>query len=330
MMTNYDLEMERIKTQILELKAERIGLQFPEGLKTHAVNIARDLESNLGVKVLISADPCFGACDIADRAMYGIVDIIVHVGHTPLPIKSKVPVIFVEAHFNLDIDDTIEKALDLLTEYKCIGLVTTAQHLHLVDDVVDLLEEHGKKVIVKEGQGTKKGQVLGCNFTAIKDLPVEAYLYLGSGNFHPLGIKIFTKKPVIIADPYHSEVRDIEKLADRVLRIRFAQIIKAKEAMIWGILISTKTGQFQVNLAEELKNKIQEKGKEAYLLLMENITPEIIMPFRDVDAYVVTACPRIAVDDAQLYEKPLLTPSELEIVFDEREWADYKMDEIIH
>ena len=55
---------------------------------------------------------------------------------------------------------------------------------------------------MQEGAGTIKGQVLGCNFSAIKNLDADAFLYVGSGNFHALGIKLFTDKPVIVADPY--------------------------------------------------------------------------------------------------------------------------------
>ena len=51
------------------------------------------------------------------------------------------------------------------------------------------------------------------------------------------------------------------------------------------------------------------------------------MPF-DADAYVSTACPRIAIDDYSRYRKPMITPSELEIVLGIREWEDYEMDYI--
>lgn len=66
----------------------------------------------------------------------------------------------------------------------------------------------------------------------------------------------------------------------------------------------------------------------AYLIILDEITPQNLMPFMDLDAFVVTACPRIAIDDSKMYEKPLLTPQELEIVLGLRDWEDYEMDEI--
>jgi len=133
---------------------------------------------------------------------------------------------------------------------------------------------------------------------------------------------------VIIADPYLNQVRDIEEFTDRILRIRFARITRATEAKKFGIIVSSKEGQCRWELAKNLKKMIYNEGKEAHLILLDEITPSSLLPYMDLDAFIVTACPRIAIDDSKMYEKPLLTPPELEIVLGLREWEDYKMDEI--
>ncbi|OPX58095.1 MAG: 2-(3-amino-3-carboxypropyl)histidine synthase [Methanobacterium sp. PtaB.Bin024] len=327
-MTNYQFKVDEIIDKIRDMGAEIVGLQFPEGLKVHATQLSDEIEAKTGVTVLISGDPCWGACDLSDREMEGLVDLLVHFGHTPLPIEYKVPTLFIEASYHLESMEILNESLMLLEGKEKIGLVTTTQHLHLLDDAASFLEENGKQVVMKEGSGTLKGQVLGCNFSSVQDLPVDAFLYLGSGNFHPLGIKLSTQKPVIIADPYLNQARNIDEVADRILRIRFARIIRAKEAQKFGILISSKVGQSRWELAKSLKKMIYKGGKEAYLILLDEINPPSLMPFMDLDAFIVTACPRIAIDDSEMYEKPLLTPHELEIVLGIREWEDYKMDEI--
>jgi 2-(3-amino-3-carboxypropyl)histidine synthase len=54
-----------------------------------------------------------------------------------------------------------------------------------------------------------------------------------------------------------------------------------------------------------------------------------LIDFYPVDAFVNTACPRIAIDDSVRYAKPLLTPFELEVVLGDKKWeAGYKFDEI--
>lgn len=327
-MSSYQFNLNEIINKIHEVEAQNVGLQFPEGLKTYAVDIANHIEEKTGVNVFISGNPCFGACDIAEADMKDFIDLLVHFGHTPLPLDYDIPVIFIEAQFKLDIKPAVNKALELLSDSNKIGLVTTAQHLHLLDELSDYLKKNGKEVVMKEGKGTALAQVLGCNFSSIEDLPVDAYLFLGSGDFHPLGIQLSTSKKVIIADPYHNEARDIEKFTDRIIRIRFAKIEKAKAAEKFGIVVSSKKGQNRMELALKLKNLIIEEGKEAYVIFLDLITPDLLLPYRELDAFIITACPRIAIDDSNLYDKPLLTPEELFIVLNKREWGDYKVDEI--
>ena len=82
-MSLYDMELDKVIARIKAVDARNVGLQFPEGLKMQAVAIAREIEDKTDATVIISGDPCFGACDVSDRKMKGIVDFIVHYGHTP-------------------------------------------------------------------------------------------------------------------------------------------------------------------------------------------------------------------------------------------------------
>lgn len=328
-MSLYNMDLERAIRKIQSKDARTVGLQFPEGLKMQAVKIAREIESQTDATVIISGDPCYGACDVSDYKMKGSVDLIIHYGHTPLPLKYEVPTVFIEAFSNIDLKKDLEKCLEELKGYSRVGLVTTTQHLHLLNEIYDFLEDNGKEVVVGSSPSTRKGQVLGCNFSSIKDLDAEIILFIGSGNFHPLGINLFSNTPVLALDPYNSEIRRMDDYADRILRIRFARITKARSAKKWGILVSTKEGQYRMKLAREIKKTLEEKGMEAYIILVDNVSPDILLPYLELDAFVVSACPRIAIDDSQMYKKPLLTPQELEIVLNKREWENYQLDEIL-
>ena len=284
-----------------------------------AVALAREIEKQTEATVIVSADPCFGACDVSDRKMNGIVDFIVHYGHTPLPLRYSIPTMFIEAKANVKIKDYLEEALEQLEGYSKIAIATTAQHLHLLDEIVDFLED----------KSTRKGQVLGCNFASVKNLGADVYLFIGSGNFHPLGIYLFTKAPVLAIDPYSGDIREMSAYADRILRIRFARIVKAREVTKWGIIVSSKEGQYRMKLAKEIKKLLEDEGMEAYILLMDHVNPDVLLPYMELEGFVVTACPRIAIDDSQMYKKPVITPKELEIVLNKREWEKYQLDEIL-
>ena len=323
------MDLDKVIRKINSKNVETVGLQFPEGLKMQATKIARKIEEETESTVIISGDPCFGACDVSDYKMKGSVDLIVHYGHTPLPLKYEVPTIFVEAFANIDIKENLKQCLDALKDYSRIALVTTTQHLHLLNEIKDYLEDNGKEVVLGSTKSTRKGQVLGCNFSSIKNLDAEIFLFIGSGNFHPLGINLFSNTPVLALDPYNNELRRMDEYADRILRIRFARITKARTAEKWGIIVSSKEGQYRMKLAKEIKKVLEEHGMEAYIILMDNVNPDALLPYLELDAFVVSACPRIAIDDSQMYKKPLLTPQELEIVLNKREWENYQLDEIL-
>ncbi|MDD6285908.1 diphthamide biosynthesis enzyme Dph2 [Candidatus Methanosphaera massiliense] len=327
---DYDYKIDTIKDKIQELNAKNVILQFPEGLKTDAIMVAEEINSVVNdVNIIIDADPCFGACDLADNKVNGHIDLVVHFAHTALPIKTECPVLYIEAHSSADINAPILDAINKLDDdVKTIGLVTTTQHIHKLDDMIEIFKSNGYTVVLDNGIGTSTGQVLGCNFTSIKNLNVDVIVYVGSGDFHALGVKLFTKKPVILADPFTGQARDIDKFYDKILRIRFARITKAKSAKSYGIIISSKKGQLRFELALKLRDLLEEHGLKAQILNMDYIAPDRLLPF-NLDAFVMTACPRIAIDDSAMYKKPVITPQELEIVLGLRDWEDYMMDEII-
>ena len=128
-MSGFDFEEERIKQEILKLGAKRVLLQMPEGLKPEAPKIAEVVEKS-GALAIISADPCYGACDIAVREAQGLgVDLIVHFGHAKMVKHEQVPTIYVESRAIVTIDKAIEQSLPLIKAYTVIGLATSVQHL---------------------------------------------------------------------------------------------------------------------------------------------------------------------------------------------------------
>lgn len=82
-MNDYDLELDRVTAEVKKAKAKRVGLQFPEGLKDRALEVARDVEAKTKATVIVMADPTYGACDIKrEQAKKLGIDLLVHFGHT--------------------------------------------------------------------------------------------------------------------------------------------------------------------------------------------------------------------------------------------------------
>ena len=130
------------------MDAGNIILQFPEGLKSDAISVSDTIQEALpDVNIIIDADPCFGACDLADVKVNKHIDLVVHFAHTPLPIRTDCPVLFIEAHSTADVERPILDALGRVdSTVKVIGLVTTTQHMHKLDEMIHLIESRGYTV----------------------------------------------------------------------------------------------------------------------------------------------------------------------------------------
>jgi 2-(3-amino-3-carboxypropyl)histidine synthase len=325
----YDIDLASAVAEIKRLKARIVALQVPEGLKKRAYQIAEDIENKAGAEVMLVAEPCFGACDVPS-SLFELVDAVVNVGHSPIPsLRFEKPVIFVPARSKVPVTDLLKKAVGLLQEP--VGVVATSQHLSELDDVIEGLESMGIKVKMAEGDSriSHAGEILGCNYTtatAIAD-DVGSYLLIGSGTFHGLGVHLATGRKVVVLDPNLEEPREIEQAKDKILRQRHAAIERAERARSFGIIVGEKVGQRRLRRARELRKLLRWKKKDASLILMDKFDPEKLRVL-GFDAYVSTACPRIAIDDVAMYDKPLLTPHELEIVLGVRKWENYTFDQM--
>jgi len=321
----FDLEEERLKEAIVKVGAQRVLLQFPEGLKTESLRIARVVEET-GALPIISANPCYGACDLAiDEAQSLDVDLIIHYGHTKLLTHEQIPTIYVEAKATLNINGVIEKALPKLEKWHKIGLATTVQHIQNLDEAREKLVHAGKTVIIGDSRLMNyPGQIIGCDYSNAKSIAgeVEAFLFIGGGLFHAIGLALSTSKPTVVVNPYENRVYSVDKESEKIRKQRWASIENAQKAKTFGVLIGLKPGQKRLEEAWDLKRKLEKMKKRAYLLSIREITPEVLMAFPKIDAYVNTACPRISIDYSPKFQKPVLTINEALVVVNELTWEE--------
>jgi 2-(3-amino-3-carboxypropyl)histidine synthase len=193
--------------------------------------------------------------------------------------------VFIEAKSRVDISKVIEKALSKLP--KKVGLVTTAQHKHLLKKAKEII---GKGAVIG-------GQVLGCDASSavkIKD-KVDAFLYIGSGRFHPIQIRLETGKKVIMANPLTNEVKQLEKEeVEKIKKQQKGALLKFLSSKEIGIIVSTKPGQEKLKKAFELKKKL--KDKNCYVFLADTIDVREFENFPFIESWINTACPRFADD----------------------------------
>ena len=324
----FDFELETISRWISDGGYASVALQMPEGLKIRAPEISEFIERETGAVPVIVGRPCYGACDLFDY--HGWADALVHFGHSPIPSQGEDPnVLYVESRSDADVDDSILGSLSTLPG--SVGLLATVQYLGLIPKVRRILESSGRSVHVGVGDSRicHPGQVLGCNCSAAEavDDDVEGFLFIGEGDFHPLAAAFGMEKQVLVLNPVTGEVRDMAEKRDRILRRRFAAIQGARDAQSFLVIVCSKVGQDRSELADGIVGLLRSHGRTAFKVVIEEVNPTALMSYQ-VDAFVNTACPRIAMDDAARYPKPMLTPPELEIALGEREWGQYLFDQI--
>jgi 2-(3-amino-3-carboxypropyl)histidine synthase len=297
--------------------AKKVALQFPEGLKRRAAAVATELK-DAGFAVIVSGDPCYGACDLA-RDTLKFADVLVHFGHAP--VDGEQDVIF--EPFPVDFDVAILKNALPLIRGKTVGLVTTVQHAHLIPLMDAFLRSQGLDVRVAMGSARTPypGQVLGCSFAAAKAAGAGEVLFVGTGLFHPIGISLATAARVIAIDPLTGTAQEVS--GDALKRRRFAVIELARGAKNIGIIVSTKSGQQRMALAERLAAL----SPHAVIITMQEVAPDELLNL-GFAAYVNTACPRLAYDDQARFPVPVLSPQEFEILCGVRPWDNYAIDEI--
>ncbi len=341
---SFNIDLDEMIGVIRENGYKKILVQVPEGLKRGAPYMIEKLEKATDASILLDGDPCFGACDnSSSKAADMGMDALIHLGHSDIPSMERhpsMPIHFFPVGMKVDRKILNEGIRELLTSVRedRIGLATTVQHIHLLDEIKVMLKMAGKMVQI--GQPGKReffpGQVLGCSFHCARSIAseVEAFLYIGTGRFHPMGMFFSIRKNVYCLDPMTGRISIFEaREMDRFIRVRHSQITRAKNLMDKGervgIILCEKPGQKRSSLAGSLSKELDNKGIKNETIVMDHISPMKIKAL-GFSMVVSTACPRIAIDDHRSYSGEgivILTPVELRIALGKVDIKDYLLDE---
>ena len=330
-----DLDLEGLLTEVKALNPapKTMVVQFPDGLKINLREVVERLEEATHAEVISVLDPCFGACDLADdKAKKYAAELLIHFGHSKL-YHAAVKTLYWPLHYRVS-EEAIWKIAGKLKalKVKTVSLNAASQYVKDLDRLSKALEREG--IHAEQGKtksALERGQVLGCDLSNPRTVEgaVDAHLFYGDGLFHALGLLFASKKPCYQFNPLLMEWVDLNQYHDKFLRRRYALIGKAQEAKTFGILMSSKVGQFRKKIAVEAKKLIEKHGKKAFLFSLDNVNPNALMGL-GIDCWVNTACPRIATDDAGLYKEPMITHEELKVALGEKKFEEYVFDEIRH
>ncbi len=314
--SGYRFDIDKANQKLEQMGAQKVMLQLPDGLRRKS-NVFIE---NLNIDVELWGGSCYGACDLPGSI--GDADALIHVGHSKIcGFKPEYPVIYLEGKSTVDFEvpeSFVEKFIG-----KRVALYSTVQYIDQRDKLAEVLSEKKVDTVIGEGDRriTYPGQVLGCNYSAGVD--ADEHIYVGTGNFHPIGLALSIGKTVHILNPVTEFWGTTDSMVDKLLRRRFASIVISEEHDSFAILISKKIGQDRRELAEHLKSKY----KNCIIIHMDEITPERVDSL-GFESMVNTACPRLTLDDSIRFKTVMLTPQEFLITKKELSWENWEMDEI--
>jgi 2-(3-amino-3-carboxypropyl)histidine synthase len=321
---DYELRLGNLPQELSSGRVRKVLVQLPEGLKKYYPKLAEYFRERFQVEVYLDADPVYGSC-MVDYSKIGRYDLVLHIGHDPYPLHTYPDrVLFLDLEYvSADLDRLLGSAERVLRSAGVgrLGVATTNQHKKLSELIKRGLEERG--YIVEVGPLL----ILGC-YIPRRLGDVEAVLVVSGGRFHPLGVGLALRKvKVFRVDPYTGMVEDVAEDVYKLLKVRLEKMLRAAEARSWG-LIAGAAGQYRPAVVEVLERLLRMRGMRYYVYVASVLNIEVLrnIDSPDVEAYVVTSCPRIAIDDLHHFEKPVLTPSEAVSVLKEGALVEYPND----
>lgn len=198
-----------------------------------------------------------------------------------------VKTLFAHAKYDIELDTESLKLIKI--KEKRIGIVSNIQTASVLEKIKEYLEEGGHEVVIA-------GQIVGCNASralAVKN-DIDAFLFIGSGRFHPLELIEKTKiKHYYQFNPIMKTFSSLDKTELATLeKKKQAKLAKYYNSKKIGILVSTKPGQEELRLAKSFAKTC---GKEAYIFIDNHLNIDRLEDFSDIDYWVNTACPRLEV-----------------------------------
>lgn len=148
-----------------------------------------------------------------------------------------------------------------------------------------------KKKLGNRVQGMQ--QVLGCSELKSK-YPI---LLVGSGRFHALQLALQGNTIYIVQGNTISKLGESDIVKFKIKRK--TALVKFLSANKVGILVSCKIGQENLKKAQEIRKKLERKGKSVFLFMADSINLSELENY-DIESWVNTACPGLGLDDSKI------------------------------
>mmetsp|Transcript_22097 Transcript_22097/g.35699 ORF Transcript_22097/g.35699 Transcript_22097/m.35699 type:complete len:443 (-) Transcript_22097:104-1432(-) len=346
---NYSFEIPKTIWRLREAKSKRVALQFPEGLLMYSLLISDILEKFAGVDTLVMGDVTYGACCVDDFSARALdCDFVVHYGHSclvPVDPTGPIKMLYVFVEIGINVKHLVSTVEANFKPGDNIILAGTIQFTAAVRTAKRKLASKYSSISVPQAKPLSPGEVLGCTAPRLIETKAKGQdgslgatkeednaptvIFVADGRFHLESLMI--QNPDVRAfykyDPYSRKITLEKYDHSRMHQLRQKAIKEASKARVFGVVMGTLGRQGNTNIVNRIKKNIEEAGKEAVIVLLSEVFPAKLRMFKSIEAWVQVACPRLSIDWGHAFQRPLLSPYELEVALDLQKWKSiYPMD----
>lgn len=305
--------------QIIESrKPKYVALNGPEPLLPKIQLVSEKIERKFDIVSYIIGERSWGSCDLNTHAAEMLnADVLFNIGHTISFENFGDKVFMINAFDDISFDKVAVKcANSLKSKFNNISLVTDSQHIQQIPAVKKIFEEYGFSVLIGKGKGQlNSAQVFGCEFHPVHSIAtkIEAFIFLGQSRFHSIGVALSTERPTYMLDPYFEEFLLMNGEAEIIKKKSILSVYKSLDARKIGIIIGLKEGQFANIKALEIRKELTKLGIDTQLIALTEISNEKLQNFKELDAFIQVACPRLGTDN--YFSRPVLSvPQSLALI----------------
>ncbi|XP_071953185.1 2-(3-amino-3-carboxypropyl)histidine synthase subunit 2-like isoform X2 [Antedon mediterranea] len=349
-------EVKRCVEFIIKNNFKCVALQFPDSLLAYASSVVHLLKNRTNSKLYILADTSYGSCCVDEiAAQHANADAIIHFGRSCLSATGRLPILLIFGCQPIDFDLCERSFREFFTEDQSVLILCDVVYNHLSDDLASRLQNDYANLVVSrinqpsgecidnrcktsQCEQTEDSpsdeesissigtvyQQFGRSFVLPKEKDISNYIvfYIGGEsttltNF----LMTFNKCKFYSFDPATNLSRRETLDVNRALMKRYYMIEKAKDANVIGIVAGTLGVKDYLSVISRLKALIKRVGKKSYTFVMGKLNVPKMANFTEVDVYVLVACPENSLIDSKEFYRPIITPFEMEIAFNEaREW----------
>ena len=356
-------DLARVAALVLQHGFQRVVLQFPDEALEHCVAVYMQLQELLGeggaVSLFIAADSTYGSSvdDISAQHVDG--DVLVYFG-SDLSSSGAMPVMVVPAQIDVDVEDCIASlsrvhaevaARTSACESSILLLYEPGCH-HAVASLVAGLEAPGMTVLAASlppcadlhrwdgassaaaaAAATTNGVRLGGLVVAEGSIGAAGstvVYYIGDKEQQRDNILLHLSQHALLAySPRSRAVLHIKGAETKVFRQRYLGVQAVSAAKIVGIIIGSMglTGESTRDIIRRLQQLLEAAGKRHYSFVMGRLNEAKICNFPEIDLFCFVSNEDVSVIPPKTFDRPVITPWELELGLGAREWeSSYQLN----